>query len=75
MSLSGRDGDGVEEPVKVITPEEEEKHIVNVLIERIREIQSELPEHAQAVTVQAVNNVQAAHAMTRHLHSNNTNYH
>ena len=75
LALSHSYGDGVEEPVKVITPEEEEKHIVNVLIERIREIQSELPEHAQAVTVQAVSNVQAAHTMTRHLHSNNTNYH
>ena len=75
LALSHSYGDGVEEPVKVITPEEEEKHIVNVLIERIREIQSELPEHPQTVTVQTVNNVQAAHTMTRHLHSNNSNYH
>ena len=75
LALSHSYGDGVEEPVKVIRPEDEDKHIVNVLIERIREIQSELPEHAQAVTVQAVNNSHSAHAMTRHLHSNNSNYH
>ena len=75
LALSHSYGDGVEEPVRVINPDEDDKHIVNVLIERIREIQSELPEHAQAVTVQAVNNAQGAHAMTRHLHSNNANYH
>ena len=75
LALSHSYGDGVEEPVKVIRPEDEDKHIVNVLIERIREIQNELPEHAQAVTVQTVNNSHSAHAMTRHLHSNNSNYH
>ena len=74
LALSHSYGYGVEEPVKIINPGEEDKHIVNVLIERIREIQRELPEHAQAVTVPAANNSHAAHAMTRHLHSNNSNY-
>ena len=75
LALSHSYGDNVDEPVKVINPEEEEKHIVNVLIERIREIQRELPEHQQAVTVQAVNNPQGPHTAAKHLHSNNSNYH
>lgn len=61
---------------KVLTPKDEDKMIVNLLIERIREIQSELPEHPQAVPVQVMSgNVQGSHTMVRHLHSNNTNYH
>ena len=57
------------------SPQDEDKHIVNLLIERIREIQRELPEHPQAVPVQANNNVQGVHTVLKHLHSNNTNYH
>ena len=75
LALSHSYGDNVDEPVKVIKPEDEDKHIVNVLIERIREIQRELPEHPQAVPVQAGTNQQGAHTLTRHLHSNNVNYH
>ena len=75
LALSHSYGDNVDEPVKVINPEEEEKHIVNVLIERIREIQRELPEHQQAAAVQAVNNPQGPHTAAKHLHSNNSNYH
>ena len=62
-------------PEPAMTSEEEDKHIVNVLIERIREIQRELPEHTQAVAVQAGGSINGAHAMIRHLHSNNANYH
>ena len=74
LALSHSYGDGVEVPVKVINPDEEDKHIVNVLIERIREIQSELPEHEQAAAVQAGSNTHAAHTIARHFHSNNVNY-
>ena len=63
------------EPERVISPQEEDRHIVNLLIERIREIQSELPEHPQAVPVQAGVVQQGQHAALRHLHSNNANYH
>ncbi len=63
------------EPVQPVNPQDEDKHIVNLLIERIREIQRELPEHPQAVPVQANNNVQGVHTVLKHLHSNNTNYH
>ena len=65
------DKDAVDE--KVLPPKDEDKIIVNLLIERIREIQRELPEHPQAVPVEAAPNVK--HTMNRHLHSNNTNYH
>ncbi|MBQ6775079.1 MAG: hypothetical protein IJP53_01330, partial [Synergistaceae bacterium] len=37
---------------KKLTDQEEDKIIVNLLIERIREIQRELPEHSQAVPVE-----------------------
>ena len=40
---------------KKLTDQEEDKLIVNLLIERIREIQRELPEHSQAVPVEANN--------------------
>lgn len=66
------DKDAVEETVT--TPQEREKHLVNELIERIREIQTELPQHGAVVPVEAVN-MQGSHTMIRHLHSNNTNYH
>ena len=60
---------------KILTPQDEDKLIVNLLIERIREIQEELPEHSQAVLVE-VNNNRAAQGMInrQHLHSNNSNY-
>ena len=63
------------EPEPVLSPQDEDRHIVNMLIERIREIQTELPEHPQAVPVQAGGIQQGQHAGLRHLHSNNTNYH
>ena len=65
--------DDTEEAPK-ISPQDEDKLIINSLIERIREIQRELPEHTQAVPAEAVNNIQQ-HTTLRHLHSNNTNYH
>ncbi|MBQ7593823.1 MAG: cation:proton antiporter [Synergistaceae bacterium] len=65
------DKDAVDE--KVLSPADEDKIIVNLLIERIREIQQELPEHPQAVPVEAAPNMK--HTMTRHYHSNNANYH
>ena len=61
---------------KHLTPQEEDKLIVNLLIERIREIQKELPEHTQPVPVEVPNgSFQGMHTMAHHLHSNNTNYH
>lgn len=76
LALSHSYGENaVDAPEPVMTSEDEDKHIVNILIERIREIQRELPEHPQAIPVQANNNAQSSsHAMVRHLHSNNTNY-
>ena len=60
---------------KPLTSQEEDKIIVNLLIERIREIQRELPEHSQPVPVE-VNNRPPHGIMNRqHLHSNNSNYH
>ena len=75
LALSHSYGDSANDPQPVIRPEDDDKHIVNVLIERIREIQRDLPEHTQAVPVQAVNSAQGSHTMLRHLHSNNINYH
>lgn len=49
-----------------IQPEKDEKHMVNLLIERIREIQSELPQHEMQP---AFNNVQATQPLQKHLHS------
>ncbi len=44
LSLShSYDNTATDEPV--ISPQDEEKHMVNLLIERIREIQSEIPQH------------------------------
>ena len=61
---------------KQLTPQEEDKLIVNFLIERIREIQKEIPEHSQPVTVESINSgMQGLRTNTHHLHSNNTNYH
>lgn len=67
--------DDTQETEHVMTSEEEDKHIVNLLIERIREIQSELPEHTQAVPVQASANTPQHHTLLHHMHSNNSNYH
>ncbi len=58
----------------VLSPQEEDKLIVNMLIERIREIQREIPEHTQPIPAEAVSN-NFQHTTLRHLHSNNTNYH
>ena len=58
---------------KVLSPKEEDKLIVNLLIERIREIQSELPEHTQPIPVEVVNNSRGMHTLVRHFHSNNIN--
>lgn len=59
---------------KAVSPQDEDKIIINSLIERIREIQRELPEHTQPVPAEAINmNVQQK--TLRHLHSNNINYH
>ena len=58
---------------KVLSPKEEDKLIVNLLIERIREIQSELPEHTQPVPVEVVNNSLGMRTVARHFHSNNVN--
>lgn len=65
------DKDAVDE--KVLSPKEEDKMIVNLLIERIREIQQDLPEHSTPAPVEMPQNVK--HSATRHLHSNNINYH
>lgn len=74
LALSHSYDDTAEEAPK-ISPQDEDKLIINSLIERIREIQRELPEHTQAVPAEVpVSNVQQ-HTTLRHLHSNNTNYH
>ena len=60
---------------KPLTTKEEDKIIVNLLIERIREIQRELPEHSQAVPVE-VNNTRSKGLVNRqHIHTNNSNFH
>ena len=60
---------------KPLTSQEEDKIIVNLLIERIREIQQELPEHSQPQIVEVNNNRAAQGIINRqHLHSNNLNY-
>lgn len=65
------DKDAIDE--KVLSPKEEDEIIVNLLIERIREIQRDLPEHSAPVTPEVSQNVK--HSTQRHLHSNNINYH
>lgn len=59
---------------KAVSPQDEDKIIINSLIERIREIQRELPEHTQPVPAEAIN-VNVQQKALRHLHSNNINYH
>ena len=68
------DNDSRDEKVK--TPVNEDKLIVNLLIERIREIQSELPRHEPAVvaTQQVNNRPWRMHPIIQHFKSNNNNY-
>ena len=54
-----------------LTDQEEDKIIVNLLIERIREIQRELPEHSQAVPVEVNNNRAGLMSRQQHIHTNN----
>ena len=60
------------EEKKPLSDKEEDKIIVNLLIERIREIQQELPQHSQAVPVEANNNNRTLQGMMnrQHIHSN-----
>ena len=63
------------EEEKPLTSQEEDKIIVNLLIERIREIQQELPEHSQPQKIEVNNNRAPQGIINRqHLHSNNLNY-
>ena len=75
LSLShSYDKNQVEE--KKLSPKEEDKVIVNLLIERIREIQKELPQHSQPVPVEIPErNNQGLQNSMKHFHSNNVNYH
>ena len=68
------DRDSLDE--KVIKPQDEDKLIVNLLIERIREIQNELPRHEPAIATQTVNTSRPGrmHPIIQHFRSNNTNY-
>ena len=76
LALSHSYDKNLKEEEKPLTAQEEDKLIVNLLIERIREIQQELPEHSQAITVEANNNRVMQGIMNRqHIHSNKPNYH
>lgn len=66
------DKDTKDEPV--LSPKDEDRIIVNMLINRIREIQSELPEHTQAVPAE-VPNVNQPHAVLHRIHTHNNIYH
>ncbi|MBQ7733634.1 MAG: cation:proton antiporter [Synergistaceae bacterium] len=71
------DKDSVDE--KVTQPKDEDKIVVNLLIERIRKIQNELPRHEPAVVTQPVNNNNNTRTWRmrpffQHFKSNNTNY-
>lgn len=60
----------------VVPPQDEDKIIVNLLIERIREIQRELPEHNPVAAEEKVNdNPHGMRMTTRHFKSSNNNYH
>ncbi len=73
LSLSHSYDDTEEAPQ--VSPQDEDKIIINSLIERIRKIQNDLPEHTQAVPAEIqIVNVQH-HSTSRHLHTHNTNYH
>lgn len=61
---------------KAAKPQDEDKMVVNLLIERIREIQNELPKHEPAAATQPVNasiRGRMRHII-QHFKSNNTNY-
>ena len=75
LSLShSYDANVNEEPA--LKPEDEDKVIVNLLIERIREIQSEIPKHSPVMAAEPVsNNMKGMHTIQRHFHTNNVNYH
>ena len=71
------DKDSVDE--KVTQPKDEDKIVVNLLIERIRKIQNELPRHEPAVVTQPVNNNNNTRTWRmrpffQHFKSNNTHY-
>ena len=73
LSLShSYDKDQVEE--KKLSPKDEDKLIVNLLIERIREIQRELPEHSQPEPVEIQGRNNKVQNNMKHFHSNNVNY-
>ena len=61
---------------KVIKTQDEDKLIVNLLIERIREIQNELPRHEPVIAAQTVNNSRPGRMrmVMQHFKSNNPNY-
>ena len=60
---------------KVIKTQDEDKLIVNLLIERIREIQNELPRHEPVIAAQTVNNSRPGRMrMVMQHFKNNANY-
>ena len=73
LSLSHSYDDTAEDAPK-ISPQDEDRIIINSLIERIRQIQSELPEHAQAVPAEVSPASVQQHTL-RHIHTHNNNYH
>ncbi|MBR1486794.1 MAG: hypothetical protein IJ597_06025, partial [Synergistaceae bacterium] len=74
LALSHSYDKNLKEEKKPLTSQEEDKLIVNLLIERIREIQQELPEHSQPEIFEANNNNNIRFAggimSHQHLHSN-----
>ena len=74
LSLSHSYDDTAEETSR-ISPQDEDKLIINSLIERIRQIQSELPEHTPAVPTEVKTVSVHQHTTLRHLHTHNSNYH
>ena len=63
------------ESVSEKVPQDEDKLIVNLLIERIREIQTELPRHEPAVAAQPVSNSRLSRMRPVIQHfKNNANY-
>ena len=75
LSLSHSYDDNMkDEPA--VTPQDEDRMIVNLLIERIREIQRDIPQHSPVMVSETVNNnsMKGMHIIQRHLHSNNANY-
>lgn len=70
LALSHSYDKNVVEENKPLSDKEEDKLIVNLLIERIREIQQELPEHSQPAPVEIINTSRGMRKMSRHFHSN-----